>query len=223
VADKYVIQVKSSTGWAVFTVVIIVIGVIFLANRPTSAAGNGASVAISLKVVPTVRSVTVSPGTASFGHCTGGNPGADTASTSTELGYPNGHCWDGAPGASGRFPITITYKGPPGQVYITGSNAVPSAGTGQWSLCNPAAACKGPGGLPGPNQYLVENFGMGSSNSTGLTGSPTCDQQFGPGGCTATAGKSQKEGFELIGPESSDNTAQLWTVTIRWAALPLGP
>src|SRR5215831_8057497 len=36
--------------------------------------GKGSSIAISLKVVPTIVSVTVSPSSAGFGGCTGGNP-----------------------------------------------------------------------------------------------------------------------------------------------------
>jgi hypothetical protein len=221
VAD-YTIRVRRSWGAFAAVVVLLLLGGIVLANRPTPIAGNGASVAISVKVVPTIRSVTVSPGKASFSNCSGGSSGADTASTSTELGYPDGQCWDGNPGASGSFPVTITYKGPPGQVFVTASNAAPSSGGGHWSLCTSASPCMGPGGLPGANQYLVENFGQGSSTSTRLTGSLQCDREFGPGGCSATHGQSQKEGFELIGPQSSDNTADVWTVTVTWAAGPLG-
>jgi hypothetical protein len=140
------------------------------------------------------------------------------ASTSTELGYPNGHCWDGNPG--GSFPIKIKYKGPPGQVFVAGSNAVPSAGGSQWSLCSSATACTGPHNLPGADQYMVKNFGAGRNSSTGLTGSLTCDQEFGPQGCSATSGQSQTEGVELVGPETSGNTSSSWTVTITWAAAP---
>jgi hypothetical protein len=86
----------------------------------------------------------------------------------------------------------------------------------------PSVGCSGPGGLPGANQYMVRNFGSGGNSSTELTGSLTCDQQFGSGGCSATPGQSQTEGIELIGPESSGNTSSSWTVTITWAAGPLG-
>lgn len=220
---EYVIRVQRSAGWAVVLLgVLLVVGVIVVLNRPTPVASNGASITVSLRVVPTIRSVTVSPGTATFSNCAGGSAGADTASTSTALGYPNGRCWVGKQGAAGTFPITITYKGPPGEVYVVGSNAAPSTGSTQWGLCNSAVACTGPAGLPGADQYLVRNFGSGSSSSTELTDSLACDRQFGPGGCSATPGQSQKEGIELIGPESTGSTSSLWTVTITWLAGPLG-
>jgi hypothetical protein len=222
VAD-YTIKVKRSTGAAAVIVVLLLLGGgIILVNRPTPIAGNGQSVAISVKVVPTIRSVTVTPSTGTFTSCSGGDTGADTASTSTELGYPNGQCWDGKPGAGNALPFTITYRGPPGKVYVMASNALPNSGGGQWSLCTHTSPCAGSGGLPGANQFVLENFGNGSSTSTRLTDNLQCDQEFGPGGCSATQGRSQQEGFELVGPQSSDNTAQVWTVTITWGAAPLG-
>jgi hypothetical protein len=221
VPEEYVLQVRRRTGWIVFFVLLaLALVFVFFLNRPAKVAGNGASIAISLKTVPAVRSVTVSPGKATFSGCTGGNGAADEKSTSTELGYPNGHCWDGNPG--GTFPIKIKYSGPPGKVYVSGSNAVPAAGSTQWSLCNPAAACTGPDGQPGANQYMVKNFAAGRNSSTGLTGTLACDQEFGAQGCSATPGQSQTEGVELIGPESSGNTSPSWTITITWAAGPLG-
>ena len=205
--------------WIIFIVVLGLILVFLLfTNRPAPAASNGASIAISLKTVPTIRSITVSPSTTSFSNCTGGDSSLDTASTSTELGYPNGHCWDGDP--SGSFPIKIKYKGPPGQVFVSSSNAVPGSGGSQWSLCSSANACSGPHDLPGTDQYMVKNFGAGRNSSTGLTGSPTCDHEFGQQGCSATSGQSQTEGVELIGPHDSGNTSTSWTVTITWGAAP---
>lgn len=221
--SEYLVRVRRSTGWTAFILlVVLVLALVVFKNRPAPGASNGASVAISFKAVPTVRSVTVSPGTATFSNCTGGSPAADTASTTTALGYPNGHCWAGKPGAGGSFPVTITYKGPPGRVYVAGSNAIPSDGSTQWGLCNSATACTGPSGLPGGDQYMIKNFGTSRNSSTGITGSLTCDQEFGPGGCSAAPGQSQKEGVELIGPESSASTSSSWTVTITWAAAPPG-
>src|ERR1039457_7097177 len=72
-------------------------------------AGKGTSIAVSLKVVPTIRSVTITPAKAKFGDCIGGNAGLNTAPTSGALGYPNGHCWLGRPKTA--FPITITNTG----------------------------------------------------------------------------------------------------------------
>jgi hypothetical protein len=218
---EYEIRVRRRRTWLIVLLgLALLIVVIAFVNRPAPAASNGASISISLKAVPTIRSVTVSPGKASFSNCTGGNAADDTASTSNALGYPNGHCWVGTPEAGGSFPITITYGGPPGQVFVDGGNAVPSAGGGQWGLCNASAACTGPGGAPGADQYMVKNFGTGTNNSTGLTGSFTCDHEFSPRGCSATEGQAQKEGVELIGPQSSGNTSTSWTVTVTWAAAP---
>jgi hypothetical protein len=221
VAEEYILRVRRRTGWIVIFVLLgLALVFIFLLNRPAPVASNGGSIAISLKTVPTVRSITVSPGKATFSNCTGGSSGQDEKSTSTELGYPNGHCWDGNP--AGTFPIKIKYSGPPGKVYVAGSNAVPASGSPQWSLCNSTTACSGPGGLPGANQYMVKNFGAGRNRSTGLTGTLACDQEFGAQGCSATPGQSQTEGVELIGPESSGNTSPSWTITITWMAGPLG-
>ena len=218
---EYEIRVRRRRTWAfVLLAVALLLAVIAFTNRPAPAASNGDSISISLKAVPTIRSVTVSPDTASFSNCNGGSAGADTKSTSNELGYPNGYCWVGAPGASGSFPITIKYQGPPGQVFVVGGNAVPSDGGPQWGLCNPSAACSGPGGAPGVNQYMVKNFGTDTNSSTGLTGSLSCDQEFSARGCSATPGQSQKEGIELIGPQSSGSTSSSWTVTVTWAAAP---
>jgi hypothetical protein len=218
---EYEIRVRRRrTWWIVVLGLALLIVVIVFVTRPGPAASNGDSISISLKAVPAIRSVTVSPGKASFSNCTGGSAGDDTASTSDALGYPNGHCWVGTPGAGGSFPIRITYGGPPGRVFVDGANAVPSAGGGRWGLCNASAACAGPGGAPGTDQYMVKNFGTDTNSSTGLTGSFTCDQEFSPRGCSATQGQSQQEGVELIGPESSGNTSTSWTVTVTWAAAP---
>ena len=217
----YDVRVRRRRTWGVILVALaLLFAVLVFANKSAPAATNGGSISLSLKAVPTIRSVTVSPSTATFGNCTGGSADADTASTSSALGYPNGHCWEGAPGATGSFPIKITYQGPPGQVFVVGANASPSGGGPDWALCNPSAACTGPGGAPGVDQYMVKNFGTDTNNSTGLTGSLTCDHEFSSRGCSATQGQSEKEGIELIGPESSGSTSSSWTVTVTWAAAP---
>jgi hypothetical protein len=185
----YEIRVRRRRTWAIVLIgLALLIAVLVLVNKPAPAATNGGSISLSLKAVPTIRSVTVSPDTASFSNCTGGSAGADTASTSNALGYPNGHCWVGAPGASGSFPIKITYQGPPGQVYVVGANANPSGGGPDWALCNPSAACTGPGGAPGVDQYMLKNFGTNTNSSTGLTGSLACDQEFSSGGVLSNPG-----------------------------------
>lgn len=190
--------------------------------------GKGSSIAISLKVVPTIVSVTVSPSSASFGGCTGGNASVNTASTPAALGFPNGHCSLGTPGTNGSFPITITNTGVAAHVYVNSGNAVPSDGGTQWGLCNfgtnPAVACSGNGGkLPGNNQYVVQNFAVGRMNPTGLTNTMTCDPEFRAPPCLAvTQGYGQSEGILLTGPASTSDQSTSWTVTITWTAVSLG-
>jgi hypothetical protein len=190
--------------------------------------GKGQSIAISLKVVPTVVAVTVSPSSAAFGGCTGGNKSVNTASTADALGFPNGRCWLGTPGSHGSFPITITNTGVAADIDVNGASASPSDdGTG-WGLCNlgrnPASACTSSGGkLPGANQYLLQNFAGGSTNPAGLTGTMTCDTEFAAGSCSAVQGDSQQEGIELTGPASIADESTAWTVTITWTAFSLVP
>ena len=196
-------------------------------GTPAGTPGKGSSIAISLKVVSTIVSVTVSPSSANFGGCAGGNASVNTASTSAALGFPNGHCSLGTPGAHGSFPITITNTGVAADVYVNGGNAVPSDKGTEWGLCNfgtnPAAKCSaGDGKLPGNNQYVVQNFASGSMNPAGLTGSMTCDTQFAAGGCSAVQGDAQAEGILLTGPASSSDQSTTWTVTIIWTAVSLG-
>jgi hypothetical protein len=196
-------------------------------GTPAGTPGKGQSIAISLKVVPTIVSVTVSPSSAAFGGCSGGNASVNTASTSSALGFPNGHCSLGTPGAHGSFPITITNTGVAADVYVSAGNAVPSDGGTQWGLCNfgtnPVAACSGDGGkLPGANQYVIQNFTAGSTNPSGLTGTLTCDTQFAAGQCSAVQGDAQSEGILLTGPASSSDQSTSWTVTITWTAVSLG-
>jgi hypothetical protein len=220
VANQITVRVRRRTaGWLVFVIILLIFVLFVTVGKSPAAAGHGASINFSLKVVPTLRSVTVSTSTATFGNCTGGSANADTLSTSTALGYPNGQCWVGTPAVS--FPITITYTGPPGSVFVAGSNAVPSDGGTGWSLCNTTATCTGSGGgMPGADQYMLENFGQYTNNKlTALTGGLACDQQWGPGGCSAAPSESHSEGIKLTGPESSDDTSTLWTVPVTWMAI----
>ena len=197
-------------------------------SPPAGTPGKGSSIAIGLKVVPTIVSVTVSPSSARFGGCTGGNPSVDTASTGGALGFPNGRCWLGAPGSHGSFPITITNTGVAATIDVSGAPAAPSDGGAQWGLCNlgpsPAVTCSGSGGkMPGKNQYLVQNFAGSSVNTSGLTDSMTCDTEFAAGSCSAVQGVSQQEGVVLTGPTTSDDQSTSWTVTITWTAVSLVP
>src|ERR1700684_2644074 len=198
---------------------------------PTSSApgtpGGSSSISISLKTVPTLVSVTVSPSTARFGGCSGGNRSVNTASTSGALGFPNGQCWLGKAGSGGSYPITITNTGVAAKIFVNGGNAVPSDGGTQWGLCNlgssPAVACANRSGkMPGNNQYLLQNFAAGSDNTAGLTNNSVCDPEFSAGSCQAVTGDAQQEGIEITGPELSSDVATSWTLAIKWTAVSLG-
>ena len=190
-------------------------------------AGGSSSISISLKTVPTVVAVSVSPSSASFGNCSGGNGSVNTASTSAALGFPNGQCWVGKAGSGGSYPITITNTGVAARIFVNSGNAVPSDSGTQWGLCNlgrsPTVACAlSSGQLPGNNQYLLQNFAAGSVNAAGLTGTSVCDPEFAAGSCAAVTGDAQQEGIKITGPELSSDTSTSWTVTIKWTAVSLG-
>jgi hypothetical protein len=201
------------------------------AGASAPGASKGASIVMSLRTVPTIRSMTVSPHKSRFGDCSGGKTGDNTPSTPGALGYPNGICWKGTPGATGVFPITITNMGIAADIDVSSSNAIPSDGGTSWGLCNlganPVVACTGSNGkAPGANQFVVQNFALNvvKMNTAGLTATPACDTEFsGNGKCWAVEGRSQSEGLKLIGPStSSDYVSTRWTVTITWTAFPPG-
>jgi hypothetical protein len=189
---------------------------------PPLATGQSANLNLSLTTVPTVRSVTISPGQATFTHCSNGDAALDTKSTATELGFPNGVCWVGSVTLQ-KFPITITNTGIASDIYVSGSTADPADLGTAWSLCTRrgSARCNGPSHRPGTDQYQVENFSAFGSLTTGVTSDPRCDQRFGPqGSCWAVQGMWQREGIELIGPDTSSDTSTKWTVTITWTPVP---
>jgi hypothetical protein len=197
-------------------------------SQPVGTQGKGQSIAISLKVVPTVVAVTVSPSSAAFAGCTGGNKSVNTASIANALGFPNGRCWLGTPGSHGSFPITITNTGVAAKIFVSGASAAPSDNGTGWGLCNlgpkPASACTGSGGkMPGANEYLLQNFAGGSMNPAGLTGTMTCDTEFAAGSCSAVQGDSQQEGIALTGPTETADQSTAWTVTVTWTAFSLVP
>jgi hypothetical protein len=218
VAD-YVIKVRRSTGWTIL-VLMIIIGILALAGLGASAQSPPRREGAALKVVPTLRTLTVSAGAATFADCTDGK--APFHSAATALGYPNGRCWIGKPRSN--WPITIK-AGPSAYIFIQGSNAVPSDGLVQWRLCNrgpePAVTCKGPGGLPGKDQFIMKNFSRFGQNPTGLTRTAVCDAEFNSGGgCLASTGQSQQEGIKLTGPSMPDDSSTVWTIKIIWIAVP---
>jgi hypothetical protein len=192
-------------------------------STPAGTPGGSSSITIKLNVVPTLVKATVSPSSATFGNCTGGNTSLNISSTSGALGFPNGICWLGKAGPAGSYPITVTNTGVAATIDVSGGNAVPSDGLTPWGLCNlgsnPAAACTGAGGKPGNDQYVVQNFAAGGMNPAGLTGSGVCDTEFAAGSCSALRNDAQQEGVKLTGPVSSDDHSISWTVMITWTAV----
>ena len=191
---------------------------------PQQATGRSGSLSVSLTTVPTIRSVTISPGRASFTRCSGGDGGANTRSTLGKLGFPNGECWVGS-SASGSYPITVTNSGIGSDIDISGSSANPADGGSTWTLCSSgsdgAVACTGHESRPGPDQYQVLNFSAWGTRRAGIGGTPRCDRIFGPGGsCWAVEGMVVAEGLELIGPQWSSDTSTKWSVTITWTPVP---
>jgi len=179
--------------------------------------GGSGSVTAHLNVVPTIRSVTVSPGSVNFGNCTDGT--GDTASAGDKMGYPNGICLVGNTGSNGHFPITVTYTGLAGNVWVHAGDAV--SGHGSWSLCNPTSlpVCTGGQNKPGNNQFTVMTFAQDVANYQLLTGDARCDTEFGPSGvCTAAPAEFQSvaahEGIRLIGPRASDDNSTSWSAAI---------
>lgn len=225
-------------------VVVAILVVLFLfARGPSGISNQGGSqssdtshVTGHLSVVPTIRSITVSPDSVNFGTCSGGSGATD--STAASLGYPNATCQVGASsGASTSFPITVTYTGLPGVVKVSATNAVPSDGGTQWNLCSPESqgtghgqqSCNGGLGLPGKDQYTVENFGMAVAGATVLTGNASCDKQFDEvpgGGCSASPAEFQsqiqREGLMLTGPNTWDDHSTSWSMTVTWTATTSG-
>jgi hypothetical protein len=199
-----------------------------LHDTPSQPNGKPASVNLSLRTVPTVRSITVSPGKASFSDCHGGKTELNTVSGGNRLGFPNATCWVGEVSPIGVYPITITNTGIASFVFINGSAASPSDGGNQWTLCNlgphPLTACNGwRNRVPGVDQYVIQNFGTANKlDRTGLSGTPQCDREFGDGyKCWATLGASQTEGFKLTGPyKASDEVSTKYTMTITWTPVP---
>ncbi|HEX6522716.1 MAG TPA: hypothetical protein VF070_22325 [Streptosporangiaceae bacterium] len=226
-------------GRSALIVVAAVLVILFLFTRGSNGSGNqdgspsssSSQVTGHLSVVPTIRSITVSPGSVTFHDCSGGN-GA-TNSTQQALGYPNGSCTVGTQQVGQSFPIAISYTGLPGTVEVNASNAAPADGGTQWSLCSPPGQgqpnCTGGLGLPGKDQYTVSNFGQAVANANLLTGSASCDKEFdqGPGGgCSASPAEfqsqTQHEGLTLTGPSTWDDHSTSWTMTITWTAVSSG-
>ena len=104
----------------------------FSAETSSQPNGRAATLNLSLKTVPTVRSITISPGKATFANCAGGKGNDNTASAGSRLGYPNGVCWIGESSPIGLYPVKVTNTGIASFVYVNGSNATPSDSGDDW-------------------------------------------------------------------------------------------
>jgi len=221
----YRITVRQDTaGWTIVALMLIIGVVAYVALRGSAqASAGGASRTANLKVVPTMRYVTVSPAETKFTRCKFGPPRSPFRSTSTALGYPNGRCWIGKLGSA--WPVKIK-RDPQSEVLVWGYDAVPADGGTQWRLCNrgadPAVTCKRANNLPGRDQFFVENFWAGGQHPTGLTDAQLCAATLtSSGGCVLTMGQSQSEGIKVIGPSGPDDNSTLWRIKIAWIAVPL--
>jgi len=188
--------------------------------------GHSNSVAITFNTIQTYRTVTVSPAAVNCGnYASGKNP---NHSTNKAMGFPWGTCAAGDR-VGGKDPVTITYGGMQGRVFVHAGWAMPNGnevGT-PWHPCSSAGhravACTGKDGLPGYNQYTVRNFSPQSATATQINGNNVCDVHFQPlNGCVAKRGDSQREGFYLRGPSTvpGADTAQSWTAWVIWTAMP---
>ena len=139
-----------------------------------------------LKVVPTIRSVTVSPGSVNFHNCTQGT--GDTASAGDQMGTPTGSAWWATPAPTGSSPWRSPTPACAGDVWVSASGAAPDNGGGGWSLCVPTGkpACTGASNQPGNNQFTIMTFAQDVAYYQMLTGDRKCDTEFSASGvCTA--------------------------------------
>jgi hypothetical protein len=180
---------------------------IVLATSPAYA-GSTATNTATLPIA--VRSLTITPATATFGGCqvlVGG-----VATPTTGLVIPGGTCSIGSSTAgSVADGITITNGGVPGHIYVSGGPAVPSDAGKDWAI-GPATA---------QDTYKETTFSTSSSHVIIATAS--CDTSFDSGpvaGCAASAAQSQTEGLNVVAPTSSTDTASSFTITTTWTAVP---
>ena len=187
--------------------------------------GHSNSVAITFHTMQTYRTITVSPTAVNCGGYARGNPPNRSKGA---MGFPWGTCAVGNR-VKGKDPVTITYNGIQGLVFVHAGWAMPNGnevGT-PWKPCSSAGhravACTGKNGMPGYNQYTVRNFSPESPAPTQITGNNLCDVNFRPlSGCYASRGNSQREGFYITGPSKipTTDTAQSWTAWVIWTAMP---
>src|SRR4029077_15895844 len=122
------------------------VGALMLGGAPAVLASTGGSPTVTITVA--VRSITVSPSTATFNTCS-----LSGTSTGSTLEFPNGLC------TTGTSYITITNGAAAGHVDVNGADAIPADNGTHWTLCGSgSSSC-----LPGTDQFdEVGNFVTGS-------------------------------------------------------------
>jgi hypothetical protein len=174
-----------------------------VAAVPVGSALAATSGSVSETITVAVRSVTVSPSSASL--CSSASP----------LTFPNGRCQTSN--------ITITNGSAAGHIDVNGADAIPADSGTHWTLCagTVAPTCSG-GGNAGQDQYRENTFNNSNTSiRPDLTNTPQCDTSFAPGSaCAAAAGQSTKEFIAMTGPSASTDTSSTFTSSVTWTAVP---
>lgn len=172
-----------------------------LSVMPALAADSPASLNATITLV--TYSLTVSPSSANYTSCFGGN------STAGALGFPNGFC------SITGIHVTNTSTASSAHVDVQGAAANPSdlsTGGTPWTLC----ICS-----PGQDQFREQT--IQGSTVTDLTTSPQCDQAFNSSNaadrCLAAPNQADSEGLTMEGPSKSTDPSTIFTTTITWTVV----
>lgn len=175
---------------------------------PAANAADSGSNTSTVEITPAlVRSITVSPDSSSFGHCTDGAGG-----NLSTLTVPDGRCGLGT--VDQQDYVTVTNGPVAGQVYVNGAAAVAATGSG-WTLGAPA----------GPDRFAEATVNK-ANDAAGvfMSTTPGCDGGFNgsvtASDCAAPANASSDESLLIVAPTSSTATATTLTITTTWTAVP---
>ena len=154
-----------------------------------------------------VSSVTVSPGSGTFGNCSGG-----TGGTTNTLALPNGTC---------TTTVNVNESGGSAYIYAAASNASASDGGTGWSLCVPNSKVSTPtcssGALPGTDQFALKGVFPGGA---GWLGSASACLPGPPAACTSLSNTAQPAQLTLYGPTKSSDDASSFSVTVTFTVVP---
>ncbi len=179
----------------------------------------GATSATFTATVPVaVTSITVSPQSGTFAHCTGGS------STASALGFPNGTCTMSS--------VTVSTSGGPASVDASASNAAAGDGGTGWTLCVPggttgtascantstALAAPGVGKLPGANQFALTDS---VASATGyIQSTSACLPGLSGWKTSCAALTTSPVSLTLYGPQSATDGSSQFTFTLTFTAVP---